>query len=82
VRSISPLKTSSGVAIRCDVPPEKNDTGLITAEVRNADALLNSDFGLGSGTEDKIYVFRIHAVDACAAGGGYVGSHWKDTVIF
>jgi hypothetical protein len=36
------------------VPPEKNDIGVVTAEVRNDDALSNSDFGLGVGIEDKM----------------------------
>jgi hypothetical protein len=63
------------------VPPEKKEIGVMTAELRKADALSNSDFGLGIGIDDRTYVFRIHAVEVCAAGGGYAGSHWKDAVI-
>lgn len=77
-----PPNTSSGVLFGCaDAAPAINENGTATVADRNAEALSIKDLGFLIGTEDRTYLRLRHAFEVAPPGGGYVGSHEKDTDI-
>ena len=81
-KSITPLKTSSGVACGAGLFPEKNDRGVEIAEERKAEASSRMVFGLRNGMEIKMYDLLFQASEAALSGEGYAGSQEKWTEIF